>query len=253
MSKGDCHKLEKPTIRLFENSLQGTLEYSLVHGMNILVGSDRQTILDQIIYNLVYDIFSKHPEKMINFDICSGKFQYSDEIKALYLRKRKVVSSADRMIRLLKRMKKLCYRRHQKFKVRCVRTIVENNQKMKTEENIKKVMPYKLLIIDTSIFINAKSKTCIDSLLTWITHRSRSVGVNVIILTTKPASCSLDIQDYFLPNRVSFRLANQEDSTAIFGDERASSIPDGGWCVESMGYSRININQKGDDKIENCY
>ena len=205
------------SLKLFENSTQGILGFPLEHGHNIIIGSENQDFLDRIIANVL-----------------GNPLTINKKMKLIRLKNHTKISILKKSIRQLKNMRKIIDERYHRLKKKNTMHLVEYNQKMYNENKLNKTLPYIVSIFEYPIHVNEKRNRIIVESLTYITQKSRAAGVIIIILTTKPSSISSIIEKLCLPNRISFRFSDKEDSLALLKDAQAFNLRNDEWIYKKI-------------------
>jgi S-DNA-T family DNA segregation ATPase FtsK/SpoIIIE len=101
------------------------------------------------------------------------------------------------------------------------------------QTNKKDVLPYIVIVIDDIEIDDSSIKEKYHDLILRITQKSRTAGIHVIILTTKPYQNISNQFGYIIPNRLAFRLSQTYDSMALLGTKDACYLRSDGYLCET--------------------
>jgi len=195
--------------------------YPLSREAHVIIGSNNNKQLETVVSTIIQSVQSHYTSQEVQFVIASKHPNLLNNYKDYLYMNQPIIEDVSGLIKALEDIHTLMVDRFNLFSSHQARDIkMFNFNQMHALEAI----PYIVVLIDDIEIHDNSIKEKYHDLVLRITQRSRTAGIHVIMLTTKPYQNISNQSRYTIPNRLAFRLYQTYDSMALLGTKEACNL-----------------------------
>ena len=204
--------------------------YPLSREAHVIVGADNNKQLETVVGTMIQSVQSHYTSQEVQFVIASNHLNILNEHKNYLYMNQPMIEDVSHLIQTLKHLEQVMIDRFNLFATHEARDIKIYNFKQKNEEEI---IPYIVVVINDIDIHDSSIKEKYHDLVLRITQRSRTAGIHLVMLTSKPYQNISNQLGYIIPNRLAFRLSQTYDSMALLGTKAACYLRSDGYLCET--------------------
>jgi hypothetical protein len=206
---------------IFDKKETNPVIYPLNREAHVIVGADDNKQLNDVTETMMKSIHKNYKAQEVQFVIGTQYPEMFNRYSLSIYENQMITDDVGQLIKTLKHLEQVMIERFNLFATHQARDIKIYNFK---QTNKKDMLPYIVILIDDIEIDDSSIKEKYHDLVLRITQKSRTAGIHVIILTTKPYQNISNQFGYIIPNRLAFRLSQTYDSMALLGTKDACHL-----------------------------
>lgn len=206
---------------LHDNKDKSPVIYPLSREAHVIVGADNNKQLETVVGTMIQSVQSYYTPQEVQFVIASNHLNILNEYKDYLYMNQPMIEDVSQLIQTLKHLEQVMIDRFNLFATHQARDIKMYNFKQTNKED---VLPYIVIIINDIDIDDSSIKENYHDFVLRITQRSRTAGIHLVMLTSKPYQNISNQLGYIIPNRLAFRLSQTYDSMALLGTKAACHL-----------------------------
>ncbi|RQD75442.1 MAG: DNA translocase FtsK [Candidatus Syntrophonatronum acetioxidans] len=187
----------------------GKMPHLLIAGAT---GSGKSVCLNSLITSI---LFKARPEE-VKFLMIDPKYVELNAYNGIPHLLAPVISDKKKASTALKKMVKEMNERYEKFAQEGVRDIISYNDMMKQEEELKKVLPYIVVVIDELADIMLVAPQEVEDAIARLAQMARAAGIHLVLATQRPSvNVITGVIKANITTRIAFAVSSNTDSRVI--------------------------------------